>query len=53
MVIIALFIVVIALSAVAYGLHRRVMVETIDPGKVFNDPLLPTGTAGEPAGRHD
>jgi cytochrome c oxidase subunit II len=51
--IIAVFVVVIGVSSVAYGLHPPSHVETIDPGKVFADPrfsrldgpvLLPDGT---------
>jgi cytochrome c oxidase subunit II len=37
-VIIAVFILVIGVSAVAFGLHPPSHVETIDPAKVFTDP---------------
>jgi cytochrome c oxidase subunit 2 len=37
-VIIAAFIVVIGVSAFAYGLHPPSHVETIDPSKIFTDP---------------
>lgn len=36
--IIAIFIVVIGLSTVAYGLHPPSHVETIEPSKIFTDP---------------
>ena len=37
-VIIAIFIAVIGVSTVAYGLHPPSHVETIDPAKIFSDP---------------
>lgn len=52
-VIIAIFVVVIGASSIAYGLHPPSHVETIDPARVFADPrfsrldapvLLPDGT---------
>ncbi len=45
-VIIAMFVVVIGVSAVAYGLHPPSHVETIDPAKVFTDPRF--SKLGEP-----
>ena len=37
-VIIAMFVVVIGWSAVAYGLHPPSHIETIEPAKIFSDP---------------
>jgi|SRR5687767_7599816 cytochrome c oxidase subunit 2 len=37
-VIIAIFVAVIGLSTVAYGLHPPSHIETIDPAKIFTDP---------------
>lgn len=45
-VIIAMFVAVIGVSAVAYGLHPPSHVETIDPAKVFTDPRF--SKLGEP-----
>lgn len=45
-VIIALFVTVIGVSAVAYGLHPPSHVETIDPSKIFTDPRF--SKLGEP-----
>jgi cytochrome c oxidase subunit II len=44
--IIAVFIVVIGASSLAYGVHPPSHVETIDPGKVFADPRF--SPIGEP-----
>ena len=44
--IIVLFVTVIGVSAVAYGLHPPSHVETIDPSKVFTDPRF--SKLGEP-----
>ena len=50
-VIIAAFIAVIGVSAVAYGLHPPSHVETIDPAKVFTDPRF--SRLGEPVVQPD
>lgn len=58
---IALFIAVIGMTTVAYGLHPPSHVETIEPSKVFADPRfskvgqlveLPDGTYGYPIWQH-
>ena len=50
-VIIAMFIAVIGVSTVAYGLHPPSHVETIEPSKVFTDPRF--SKLGEPVVQPD
>ena len=50
-VIIAAFIAVIGVSAIAYGMHPPSHVETIDPAKVFTDPRF--SNLGQPVMQPD